>query len=88
MKRFLAFGGQQYYPSGGWGDFAGSFDTADEAETAARHRSSAEVQKTYKGNSWWHVVDGDNGTVLRGAVLGWSWVEGDPEWDELLGEAE
>ena len=27
MKRFLVFAGDESYPSGGWKDFKGSFDT-------------------------------------------------------------
>ena len=31
LKRFLAFRGDQYYPSSGMGDFVGDFDTQEEA---------------------------------------------------------
>jgi hypothetical protein len=30
-KPFLAFGGDQYYPSGGWDDFKGAFSSEEEA---------------------------------------------------------
>lgn len=30
MKRYFAFYGDCYYPSGGMGDFVGDFDTVDE----------------------------------------------------------
>jgi hypothetical protein len=26
MNRYLLFGGESYYPGGGWGDFLGDFD--------------------------------------------------------------
>lgn len=32
MKKFLLFGHDTYYPSGGWGDFIGDFDTIEEAQ--------------------------------------------------------
>lgn len=48
MKRYLAFGGDQYYPGGGWDDFVGDFDSKGEAIEAAK-----------KGNGWWHVIDRD-----------------------------
>lgn len=48
MKRFLAFGGDQYYPSGGWADFQGSFDTKDEALVALIAIGSID---------WWEVID-------------------------------
>jgi len=31
MKRYLLFMAETYYPSGGWEDFIGEFDTIDEA---------------------------------------------------------
>ena len=31
MKRFLVFGGDEYYPLGGMRDFQGEYDTEDEA---------------------------------------------------------
>lgn len=31
MKKFMLFGHDAYYPSGGWGDFKGDFDTVAEA---------------------------------------------------------
>ena len=32
MKRFMLFGHDSYYPSGGWNDFEGDFDTIEEAQ--------------------------------------------------------
>ena len=32
IKRYLVFAFDNYYPSGGWGDFASSFDTLEEAK--------------------------------------------------------
>ena len=51
MKRFLLFSGMVYYPSGGWGDFDDSFDSLEEAKTAAL--------KTFDddGCDWWQIVD-------------------------------
>lgn len=46
MKRFLLFTGQDYYPFGGWEDFAGSFATVGEA-----------LARVSSGVDWWHVVD-------------------------------
>lgn len=47
MKRFLVFGGDCYYPGGGWEDFRGDFDTMPDAFAAAPKY----------GKDWWHVVD-------------------------------
>jgi hypothetical protein len=49
--RYLLFAGCQYYPSGGWDDFKGSFDTIDEAK---------EQIKILDIEDWWHIVDLDN----------------------------
>jgi hypothetical protein len=46
-KRYLLFGGDIYYPTGGWDDFAGDFDTAD-AATAEGYRRKFD---------WFHVID-------------------------------
>jgi hypothetical protein len=35
MKRFLVFGYDNWYPSGGWDDFRGEFDTLEEAKDFA-----------------------------------------------------
>lgn len=60
MKRYLLFMGAAYYPGGGWDDFAGSFDTPEEA--AATWNKDE--------NDWYDIVDtiimkkitkGDNG---------------------------
>lgn len=31
MKKFMLFGCDTYYPSGGWSDFIGDFDTVEDA---------------------------------------------------------
>lgn len=45
---FLLFAGDQYYPSGGWGDFVAAFPTLNDAETAAA---------TLRQRQWMHIVD-------------------------------
>lgn len=42
MKKLMLFGHEDYYPSGGWGDFKGDFDTVEEAQAfidAQRHKN-------------------------------------------------
>ena len=56
MKRYLMFCGSTYYPSGGWGDFLGSFDSIEEGKTAL-----LATRKTSREADWWHVIDGTNG---------------------------
>lgn len=41
MKRYFAFWFHWYYPSGGMKDFAGDFDTIEEAKTACHQKSLA-----------------------------------------------
>lgn len=45
MKRYLLFQGSKYYPSGGMRDFAGDYDTVEEA-LEARGRED-----------WYHIYD-------------------------------
>lgn len=49
MKKYLLFAGSQYYPSGGWNDFKGDFDSIHDAREAA---------KLIKWD-WAHVVNTD-----------------------------
>ena len=53
MKQFFLFAGSNYYPSGGWRDFAGSYETALEAVLAAAELAD--------GHDWWHVIDSHTG---------------------------
>jgi hypothetical protein len=53
VKRFVLFAGETYYPSGGWGDFNGSFDTIEEARAA---ESIAE-----SGGDWTQIIDLETG---------------------------
>lgn len=61
MKRYLLFAGSNYYPSGGWDDFEGSFDSAAEALAAV---PSIRVRRE---PDWFHVIDSQTGErVLEG----------------------
>jgi hypothetical protein len=51
MKRFLVFAGDFYYPSGGWGDFQGDFDSIDEAKD--------KLLKIHKDWEWSQVIDSE-----------------------------
>ncbi len=53
MKQFLLFAGDQYYPSGGWSDFQGDFDSVDAAK--AHLPLVQEVQRLR--SPWWQIVD-------------------------------
>jgi hypothetical protein len=57
MKRYLVFSGQTYYPSGGWEDFIGSFDTPEEAEAA--RRIAHDPKPGYPWDHWSEIVDRD-----------------------------
>jgi hypothetical protein len=53
VKRYALFSGSYYYPCGGWDDFAGTFDTAEEALAAK-----------FAGHDWWQVVDLHTGKMV------------------------
>jgi hypothetical protein len=55
MKRFLLFSGDHYYPSGGWDDMVGDFDTPEDA--TAKGQELLRQLKT----DWFHVVDMETG---------------------------
>ena len=47
MKRYLLFFGEKYYPSGGWKDFGGGYDSVNDAITAYAQLDG----------DWAHVID-------------------------------
>jgi len=55
VKPFVLFKGSNYYPSGGWDDNEGSFDTLEEAVAAAMPVEYLE---------WAHVVDVRSGAKV------------------------
>lgn len=56
-KRYLVFAGDSYYTAGGWDDFHGSYNTLQEAKTAAR-----DAEKTRY--DWTQIVDIATGQEL------------------------
>ena len=59
MKRYLVFSYAQFYPSGGWDDLDGRFDTVDEAVVFAR-KQSAELWSS-AGSYTVQVIDVETG---------------------------
>ena len=63
MKRYLAFYGQEFYPSGGWNDYEGDYDTKEAAVSAMEQL--AEVNririddKSLWYGQWAHIIDRD-----------------------------
>jgi len=69
MKRYLLFAGDHYYPSGGWRDFQGSFDTGteavEEAQKGKNYSESARRKYEIRPWDWWQVIDSVDGTELH-----------------------
>ena len=68
MKRFALFAGSNYYPSGGWADFEGSFDSVEEAQKFVfshddEHR--ARYGTPFPLYDWAQAVDLTDGTVTK-----------------------
>ena len=62
MKRFFAFCGDNYYPSGGMDDFIGDFDTVEEAISAVTAKVENDFpddeRKAYQWRYHWaHIWD-------------------------------
>lgn len=55
MKRYLLFSMLGYYPSGGWDDFRGDYETLDEAIQAAAKCTL----------DFYHIVDTDDKEVIK-----------------------
>ncbi len=57
LKRFLVFGGDCYYPCGGWNDFKGSFGTK---------KAAIKLASSFGRDDWVHVFDTATGIVVYG----------------------
>lgn len=60
MKRFLLFAFDTYYPSGGWSDFVGAFDTIEAVDEWIGH---ADYENFQYGN--FQIVDSTTMEVLK-----------------------
>ena len=47
VKKYLVFGGWDFYPSGGMGDFIGTYDSIDECRIAIDDPDW----------DWWEIID-------------------------------
>lgn len=47
MKRYMLFGGSEYYPLGGFNDFLGAFNSKEDALSEAIRQDC----------DWYHVID-------------------------------
>jgi hypothetical protein len=63
VNRYLAFGGDHYYPAGGWNDFRGSAATPDEAAQLASQGWSPGTDYASPFD-WWQVIDGETGEQI------------------------
>lgn len=68
MTRFLLFEGDDYYPSGGWEDYTGAYETQEAAEEAKSDHSI--------NGGWAHVVDATIGVIVSHKDRDAPWREG------------
>ena len=64
MNNYLLFAGDNYYPSGGWEDFIGSFSTQEEAQDVGADKIEDEF-------NWYHVVDLSSGNIVAKGRRSW-----------------
>ncbi len=57
MKRFMAFYGSVYYPSGGMDDFVGDFDSMEEALEAINRKNAEGSDEVRWRYAWAHIYD-------------------------------
>lgn len=68
MKRYILFGGADYYPSGGWDDFVATEDSVETLVAVARQLQSETAQRYYGATNtveWAHIVDTADMTVQQ-----------------------
>jgi hypothetical protein len=67
MKKYLLFVGDNYYPKGGMDDFAGIFDTVEDAMEKGEEGTPYKDGSGYSFNDWYHIVEHDTmNLILRG----------------------
>ena len=57
---YALFSGSTYYPSGGWGDFRGKYESLEDAKEAVEARKVADVDY----DMWWHIADLDSLSIV------------------------
>lgn len=62
MKRYMVFGGPDYYPSGGITDFLGTFDCLESARLATRGR---DFYGHLGAIDWWQIFDTTTQSVVE-----------------------
>lgn len=77
MKQFLLFGGVKDSSKGGWEDFKGDFDSAQEARNAGDRIS---IQTSRKQDEWMHVIN----TETKEFVLTYDGYAGG-KWKKVIG---
>lgn len=65
MKRYLLFGGNNYYPSGGAEDFINDFDSIEETNQCIIQRSSEEKEFFTECDIWYNILDTENRILIK-----------------------
>ena len=78
MKRFLLFCHDCYYPCGGWSDYEGSFDTAEEA-MAFKTRYQSDNGEVVDSTTEQVVYEGTRNGWTSDAPMNWLPVAGASE---------
>lgn len=65
MKRYLAFTGHVYYPSGGMEDFVGDFDSITEAQEAIiKEITQYRLDPDWRYD-WYHIYDAELKQIIE-----------------------
>lgn len=72
MKRYLLFCFEDFYPNGGWNDFAGSFDDL----VSAQRVGNVFIRADSDHNA--HIVEASTGRVM---LYGWNNQDGTSFWN-------
>lgn len=65
MKRYLVFGGNCFYPGGGWNDFICSTDDELQAIEIAANFARRTSPREFTSGRWSHVYDTDRENVVK-----------------------
>lgn len=64
MNQYIAFGGDKYYPVGGFGDFVGDYETLKEAKAADTFSFVAPNGKPWQHYEWFHILNVETGEIV------------------------
>ncbi len=97
MKRYLLFGGDIYYPNGGWDDFVADGDTVEsvtptmvpqEWNQTRRGGKTRRIYPMFNASrlEWFHIIDSETMQQIAEGSQSCEWIKSQAELDDEAAE--